>query len=86
MVMTVLGFGSSKFKTFEVVDDPLFYNLLGIMLLGLHYFFSFQVADMATSTQMGINRFGDPMSWFFVIVRFSSLHGSIRNKHSMRWK
>ena len=70
MVMTVFGFIRLKVFLKSLVTLYFMTFLSGGILLGLHYFFSFQVADMATSTQMGINRFGDPMSWFFVIVGF----------------
>ncbi len=70
MVMTVFGFIRLKVFLKSLMTLYFITFLSGGILLGLHYFFSFQVADMATSTQMGINRFGDPMSWFFVIVGF----------------
>lgn len=70
MVLTVFGF--NRLKLFFKALGTLYFTtfLSGGILLGLHYFFSFQVANMATSTQQGMNRFGDPMSWFFVIVGF----------------
>ncbi len=70
MVMTVFGFIRLKVFLKSLMTLYFITFLSGGILLGLHYFFSFQVADMAISTQMGINRFGDPMSWFFVIVGF----------------
>lgn len=70
MVLTVFGF--NRLKLFFKALGTLYFTtfLSGGILLGLHYFFSFQVANMAISTQQGMNRFGDPMSWFFVIVGF----------------
>ncbi|WP_425454260.1 sigma-E processing peptidase SpoIIGA [Peribacillus asahii] len=70
MVLTVFGFIRLKLflKTLMTLYFVTF--LSGGILLGLHYFFSFQVAEMATSTQMGMNRFGDPMSWLFVALGF----------------
>ena len=70
MVWTVFGF--NRLKLFSKALVTLYFTtfLSGGILLGLHYFFTFQVANMALSTQQGMNRFGDPMSWFFVIVGF----------------
>lgn len=70
MVLTVFGF--NRLKLFSKALGTLYFTtfLSGGILLGLHYFFSFQVSNMATSTQQGMNRFGDPMSWFFVIAGF----------------
>lgn len=70
MVLAVFGF--NRLKVFLKALVTLYFTtfLSGGILLGLHYLFSFQVANMATSTQQGMNRFGDPMSWFFVIVGF----------------
>ena len=70
--MVLMVFGFNRFKLFVKQLATLYFVtfLSGGILLGLHYFFSFQVADMSTSTQLGMNRFGDPMSWFFVIVGF----------------
>ena len=70
MVLTVFGF--HRLKAFLKSLGTLYFItfLSGGILLGLHYFFSFQVANMSTGTQLGMNRFGDPMSWLFVIVGF----------------
>ncbi|MFJ8266283.1 sigma-E processing peptidase SpoIIGA [Peribacillus asahii] len=70
MVLTVFGFIRLKLflKTLMTLYFVTF--LSGGILLGLHYFFSFQVAEMSTSTQTGMNRFGDPMSWLFVALGF----------------
>ena len=70
MVLTVFGFNRLKLFVKQLATLYFITFLSGGILLGLHYFFSFQVADMSTSTQLGMNRFGDPMSWFFVIVGF----------------
>lgn len=70
MVLTVFGF--YRFKLFLKSLATLYFMtfLSGGILLGLHYFFSFRVANMSTSTQIGMNRFGDPMSWLFVLIGF----------------
>lgn len=72
MLMILMVFGFHRFKLFFKALATLYFItfLSGGILLGLHYFFLFQVADMSTSTQLGMNRFGDPMSWFFVMVGF----------------
>ena len=70
MIFTTFGF--IRYKTFLKSLATLYFItfLSGGILLGLHYFFSFQVAKMTASTQMGINSYGDPMSWVFVIIGF----------------
>jgi stage II sporulation protein GA (sporulation sigma-E factor processing peptidase) len=70
--MVVMVFGYIKLKLFLKTLATLYFItfLSGGILLGLHYFFSFHVADMTASSQMKINRFGDPMSWIFVVIGF----------------
>ena len=44
--------------------------LSGGILLGLHYLFEFNVLSGQQTMYKGINQFGDPVSWIFVIVGF----------------
>ena len=70
--MVLMAFGFHRLKLFVKSLATLYFMtfLSGGILLGLHYFFSFQVANMSTSTQIGMNRFGDPMSWLFIMIGF----------------
>lgn len=70
MIVTTFGFIKSTLFLKTLVTLYFITFLSGGILLGLHYFFSFQVAEMTVSTQMGMNRYGDPMSWLFVIFGF----------------
>lgn len=70
MVLTVFGF--IRIKTFIKSLATLYFItfLAGGILIGLHYLFSFHVAELTASSQFRINRFGDPMSWMFVVIGF----------------
>lgn len=70
MILTVYGFG--RFKVFVKNLAALYFVtfLSGGILLGLHYLFEYNVLSGQQSMYKGINQFGDPVSWIFVIIGF----------------
>lgn len=70
--MILMAFGFIRWSLFLKSLATLYFItfLSGGIILGLHYLFSFQVAEMTATTQAGMNKFGDPMSWLFVVIGF----------------
>ncbi|KMY49364.1 sigma-E processing peptidase SpoIIGA [Peribacillus loiseleuriae] len=70
MILTVYGFG--RFKVFVKNLATLYFVtfLSGGILLGLHYLFEYNVLSGQNTMYKGINQFGDPVSWIFVIIGF----------------
>ena len=70
MILTVYGFG--RFKVFVKNLAALYFVtfLSGGILLGLHYLFEYNVLSGQHTMYKGINQFGDPVSWIFVIIGF----------------
>ncbi|MFJ5622198.1 sigma-E processing peptidase SpoIIGA [Peribacillus loiseleuriae] len=70
MILTVYGFG--RFKVFVKNLATLYFVtfLSGGILLGLHYLFEYNVLSGQNTMSKGINQFGDPVSWIFVIIGF----------------
>jgi stage II sporulation protein GA (sporulation sigma-E factor processing peptidase) len=70
MVGTVFGFIRLKVFLKNLVSLYLVTFLSGGILLGLHYLFQFNIHSLHPGMAAGINRFGDPVSWTFVLIGF----------------
>jgi stage II sporulation protein GA (sporulation sigma-E factor processing peptidase) len=70
MVGTVFGFIRLKVFLKNLASLYLVTFLSGGILLGLHYLFEFNISSLQSGMAAGINRFGDPVSWTFVMVGF----------------
>ncbi|MFB7637303.1 sigma-E processing peptidase SpoIIGA [Peribacillus butanolivorans] len=72
LFMVLATFGFNRFNLFMKSVATLYFVtfLSGGILLGLHYLFEFQIVSKDPSQYAGINRFGDPVSWIFVMIGF----------------
>ncbi|MFD0049223.1 sigma-E processing peptidase SpoIIGA [Actinomycetes bacterium NPDC127524] len=70
MVLAVFGFNRFNVMLKALMTLYLVTFLSGGILLGLHYFFQSHILAMHPERYQGINRFGDPMSWMFVVFGF----------------
>ena len=70
--MVLATFGFIRFNLYLKSVATLYFVtfLSGGILLGLHYLFEFQIVSKNPGQFAGINRFGDPVSWIFVMVGF----------------
>lgn len=71
-LMVLATFGFIRFNLFMKSLTTLYFVtfLSGGILIGLHYLFEFQIVSKNPGQYAGINRFGDPVSWIFVMVGF----------------
>ncbi|MGE7601887.1 sigma-E processing peptidase SpoIIGA [Peribacillus sp. NPDC097675] len=71
-LMVLATFGFIRFNLFLKSLATLYFVtfLSGGILLGLHYLFEFQIVSKNPGQYAGINRYGDPVSWIFVMVGF----------------
>ena len=72
ILMVLMAFGYKRFRYFGrcLAVFYLMSFLLGGILTGAHYFISFDL-DLSSSLAFNsIKGFGDPVSWFFVIIGF----------------
>ncbi|MFJ7638685.1 sigma-E processing peptidase SpoIIGA [Peribacillus sp. NPDC097224] len=72
LFMVLATFGFIRFNHFLKSLATLYFVtfLSGGILLGLHYLFEYQIVSKNPGQYAGINRFGDPVSWIFVMVGF----------------
>ncbi|MDQ7861320.1 sigma-E processing peptidase SpoIIGA [Peribacillus frigoritolerans] len=70
MVLATFGFNRLKLFVKSVATLYFVTFLSGGILLGLHYLFEFQIVSKDPGQYAGINRFGDPVSWIFVMIGF----------------
>ncbi|WP_158555892.1 sigma-E processing peptidase SpoIIGA [Peribacillus glennii] len=70
--MVAAAFGFIRLKVFlkKLASLYLVTFLSGGILLGLHYLFEFKIHSLHPGMAAGINKFGDPVSWTFVIIGF----------------
>ena len=71
-LMVLISFGYTRFHTFLKSVAALYFItfLSGGILLGLHYLFEFQIVSKNPGQYAGINRFGDPVSWIYIMIGF----------------
>ncbi len=70
MVLTAFGFRSIRAFFKRVVTLYAVTFTIGGILLGSHYFFSFEVTEYFNGFTSGAGSFGDPVSWIFVMIGF----------------
>lgn len=72
VVMIVAVFGFSRWMTFIKRLACLYFItfLSGGILLGLHFLFEYKIVSESPNRYAGINAYGDPMSWVFVLIGF----------------
>ncbi|WP_160118357.1 sigma-E processing peptidase SpoIIGA [Bacillus sp. V59.32b] len=70
MIVAVFGFIRLKVFLKNLASLYLVTFLSGGILLGLHYLFQFNIHTLRPGMGAGINRFGDPVSWIFVMFGF----------------
>lgn len=70
MVVAVFGFIRLKVFLKNLASLYLVTFLSGGILMGLHYLFQFNIHTLHPGMGAGINRFGDPVSWMFVMFGF----------------
>lgn len=72
LLMVYIAFGYKKWRVFftNLATFYLVSFLIGGILIGAHYFIQFD-SNLQTSVLLGsIKGFGDPISWFFIIIGF----------------
>ncbi|MDQ0217166.1 sigma-E processing peptidase SpoIIGA [Peribacillus cavernae] len=70
MIIAVFGFIRLKVFLKNLASLYLVTFLSGGILLGLHYLFQFKIYSLHPGMAAGVNRFGDPVSWTFVMIGF----------------
>jgi len=72
VVMVLAVFGFSRWMTFIKRLACLYFItfLSGGILLGLHFLFEYKIVSENPNMYAGINAYGDPMSWVFVLIGF----------------
>lgn len=70
MVAAVFGFIRLKVFLKNLASLYLVTFLSGGILLGLHYLFQFKISSLQPGMAASLNRFGDPVSWTFVMIGF----------------
>lgn len=70
MVAAVFGFIRLKVFLKNLASLYLVTFLSGGILLGLHYLFQFKISSLQTGMAASLNRFGDPVSWMFIMIGF----------------
>ncbi|WP_180954517.1 sigma-E processing peptidase SpoIIGA [Bacillus sp. V5-8f] len=72
LFMVAVAFGFIRMKVFlkNLASLYLITFLSGGILLGLHYLFQFNIHSLHPGMAAGINRYGDPVSWTFVMIGF----------------
>jgi stage II sporulation protein GA (sporulation sigma-E factor processing peptidase) len=70
MILAVFGYGrlTAFFKNIAALYFITF--LSGGILLGLHYLFQYNIQSLHPGMAAGVNRYGDPVSWLFVMIGF----------------
>jgi stage II sporulation protein GA (sporulation sigma-E factor processing peptidase) len=72
VVMVLSAFGFVRIKVFLKNLTVLYFVtfLAGGILIGLHFMFDHQIVSQNPNMYGGINQFGDPVSWIFVLIGF----------------
>ncbi|HEY4554424.1 MAG TPA: sigma-E processing peptidase SpoIIGA [Bacillaceae bacterium] len=70
MVLIVFGFKRIKFFMAGLLTFYFATFLMGGILLGTHYFLAFDLELRSSHAMAGLQGFGDPVSWIFVMAAF----------------
>lgn len=72
VVMVLVTFGVNRISTFISTLFTFYFStfLMGGILLGTHFFLTFNVGLQSTVAIESIRGYGDPISWIFLLVAF----------------
>ncbi|WP_409305340.1 sigma-E processing peptidase SpoIIGA [Peribacillus sp. SCS-155] len=70
--MILIAFGYGRWKVFIKNTGALYFItfLSGGILLGMHFLFNYHIRSLHPGMAAGVNRFGDPVSWLYIMIGF----------------